>query len=355
MKNMRGKFFTILLFLTLSLTVDCLAQNPGEIDFFNKRDFGRYFISDMYSPNPSSHLGAGMLRSGYNINPDRNSNFTIYSETVLGTEIPIMIWNIGGDRLNKIAFSIPVSVNFLLDISEPITHPMINTDYRLGALEINYLHSIGMGFLKNASLKVIPFYHESSHLGDELTVYRMEEGFPITRVNATSNTAEVSLTVNDENAESGPNHSFKIGSSILWNKSTGYYRMRPEEGDTSKITPSDNRFIWYAHYQFHSPTQLMKNPNLSTVLSLELRNRVRYNYPFYIYDPSSSKPPEEVKSDRKFIPSLNGYMGWRYRIKKDKAGYIGLYFRLYYGLNPYGQFRNIPVHRFYSLSLVYES
>jgi hypothetical protein len=353
---MDNRIFTACLVLLIALSpLRGLGQDLKDIEFLKQRDFGRYFISDMYSPNPASHVGAGIMRNEYNINPDRNSTFAVYSESVIGYELPLLSWDIGGLNPSKLAVSMPASVNFLLDISEPITHPIINTDYRIGAIEINYLYELGMGFIKNAAFRFIPFYHESSHLGDELTIYRKEAGFPITRVNATSNNAEVSLTLNDENASREQNHSLRLGSLILWNKKTGFYRMRPEEGDTSKITPSENRFVWYLQYQFQDPSSLIKIPGLYTMFSVELRNRVLYNYPNYFYDPKSSLPPSELINDRKYAPSLNGYFGWRYRIKGERASYLGLYARFYFGVNPYGQFRNIPGHRFYSLSLVYEN
>ena len=246
------------------------------------------------------------------------------------------------------------SVNLLLDMSEPETHPLINTDYRIGALEINYLHELDLGFIQNAGLKVIPYFHESSHLGDELMVYRIDAGFPIPRLNPTGNTAELSFVINDENGSQTNNHSFKLGTRIAWSKKYGFYSIREEEGDTSLVIQSENRFEWYLQYQWNGPSGFIKSQKVSTVLSLELRNRVRYNYPYYI-EQLSSTGLVEINPDQKYVPSLNGYLGWRYRILDERASYLGLYCRFYVGVNPYGQFRNIPVHRVYGLSMGYEN
>lgn len=355
-RKMDNKIFTAYLVLLIALSpINGLGQDLKDIELLKKRPFGKYFISDMYSPNTTSSMGMGLLRSEYNISQSRNSTYSLFIESVIGTELPVLNWEINGVNPSRLAISIPVSASLLLDISEPVTHPLINTDYRIGSLEINYLYEIGIGFFKNAGIKLIPYYHESSHLGDELTIYRETAGFPITRVNATSNTAEFAITINDENGESTFNHSFRVGSSMLWNKANGFYRMRPVEGDTSKISPSQNRFVWYGQYQWHGPSGITSNQNFTSVLSLEIRNRVLYDYPYYIYNITSSQPPIEVYPNRKFVPSLNGYAGMRYRIGEERVSHLGIYFRFYLGVNPHGQFRNIPTHRFYSLSLVYEN
>ncbi len=351
----KKKSFRFLGLLLIILPSQLFSQNFSNIKLFEQRDFGKYFLSDMYSPNTESNLGFGSLMSDYNLNPDRNSAFALYIESVTGTEIPLLTWNIAGPNSgSKLALSVPISVSLLLDFTEPITHPVINTDYRLGVLEINYLHVLNLGFVKNASISFIPYFHESSHIGDEITIYRKEAGFPITRVNATSNTAEISLTINDENGKQETNHSFKLGTKFLYNKSNGLYSMRGAEGDTSKLTPSENRMEWYIQYQWHGPSELIRSPKFTTVFSFEIRNRLRYNYPYYIYNPASSSGPLEVNPGIKHVPSVNGYLGWRYRIKDEKASYLGLYLRFYLGINPHGQFRNIPAHRFYGLSMVYE-
>ena len=131
--------------------------------------------------------------------------------------------------------------------------------------------------------------------------------------------------------------------------------MRADEGDTTKIIPTDTRMEWYAQYQWHGPAGIVKDPKFTSVFSIELRNRLRHNYPYYISTPSSSDGPIEVNPTQKYVPSVNGYLGWRYRPNIEKSSYIGLYLRCYLGVNPHGQFRNIPGHRFYGISMVYEN
>lgn len=352
------KVLTILVFLCLILPIfsySCQSQVLGEdIDLLKKRDFGKYFLSDIFSPNTEAGIGAGTLMSSYNINPNRRSTFAFFSESVIGLEIPLLTWNIFGNKDYKLALSTPISASILLDLNEPMTHPLINTDYRVGLLEINYLQQLDLGFIKNAGFKLIPYFHESSHIGDEVTIYRIQSGFPIIRVNASRNTAEMAITINDENDMQEINHSFKLGASMLYDKAQGYYWMRAEEGDTTLVTPSDQRIEWYGQYQWQGPSGIIKNSRLSTVFSVELRNRLRNNYPYFIYRPTSSQPPEGFNPKRKHYPSVNGYIGWRYRHRIDKPSYVGLYFRFYLGVNPHGQFRNLPAHRFYGVSFVYE-
>jgi hypothetical protein len=46
---------------------------------------------------------------------------------------------------------------------------------------------------------------------------------------------------------------------------------------------------------------------------------------------------------------------WRQIEKRGDAGSIGGYFRYYTGINPHGQFRNIPRYIFFGIALVYDN
>ena len=163
----RSRYKILLGLIIFILPGHLIAQNWNNIKFFKQRDFGKYFISDMFSPNTEVRLGPGLLMSPYNINPDRNSTYTFYVESVMGTEIPLLYWRLWGpDSGSRLAISMPMSTSIWLDFSEPLTNPVVNTDYRVGSIQINYLHELNLGFVRNASVSLIPFFHESSHIGD---------------------------------------------------------------------------------------------------------------------------------------------------------------------------------------------
>ena len=50
----------------------------------------------------------------------------------------------------------------------------------------------------------------------------------------------------------------------------------------------------------------------------------------------------------------SAYVGWKFKSHPDQYPNFGTYLRAYTGINPHGQFRNIPFYDFVGLTFVYE-
>lgn len=353
----KAKVFIYLLFAAINL---CGQVKPDSTStfYFKQRDFAKYFISDIYSPTPQIHAGYGFSIKEYNLSPERGQRFYIlYNETNFASEIPVFTKNKYGEGKikSKLSLSIPISASVLFDFTEVTTAPIINTDYRFAPMEFNYLRVINHKYIKNYSIKFVPFFHESTHIGDELTLFRVQDSFPIVRINVTYEAAELALTINDTNGKLNKNTSFKAGIKCLLNPKKGWYSMRPTEGDTSIVNSTTHWIESYLQIQTQTNKGWLASNKFLRIFSVEFRNRVQFGYPYFFEDFADPKKLKEYANNERMILSTNAYFGWKWNISKSEIPRFGSYFKTYIGVNPYGQFRNIPFYNYFGISFVYEN
>lgn len=353
---MRDFLSCIFIFLAASALSGQSVSDSSLVRWFSPRDFGKYFLSDMYSPIVSVQAGAGINLKEYNLATDRTDIYVPYNVTNLGVEIPVYrsASIVQGKKQEQFSISLPISVNIWFDFWENSTAPIINTDYRFGIGEINYFRSLDWGIIKNVSAKFIPLFHESTHLGDEITIYRLQDSLPVTRVNVSYETGEFAVLVNDPVGTLDNNYALKLGVRWLWNPRKGWYTIRSEEGDTSKVIPSQRWVEAYIQYQAQNSDGFLASKNAIQTFSLECRYQVLYGYPFYLGTNISSGQWEEFSNSEQYIASLNALWGWKFALAEAEQTHFGAYVRAYLGPNPHGQFRNIPFYNFLGVSFVYE-
>jgi hypothetical protein len=351
---MHFAFFALMLIPAQAQTADSLHTG-----FFVCRDFGRYFVSDMYSPVTKLQPGLSSNAADYNNDPGRTASMVILQEFTLGTDIPIYTGRINlAERLFHFSVSGSLSSVILFDILNPKSSPILNVDYRLSLPDFQLKTEFqGSKRMKNILLRIMPLQHESTHIGDELTLYRARSGFPITRVNVSYESGEASLTLNDPGYINGNNHAMTLGGKYLYknHKTDGFYTMQPWEGDTSLFVPSQRRLEGYLRYQYDGPDSHFRIGRFYPVVSAELRQRVKFGYPYFHADPSASTGFREITEPEKLVTCINVYAGWRETRKAGETGCVGAYFRYYSGINPHGQFRNIPRYTFFGIAFVFEN
>jgi hypothetical protein len=310
---------------------------------FGQRDFGKYFVSDIYAPVSKIHAGWGLNLSEYNISTSRYAVYVPYNETSLGVEIPVYYLSrkSAQGKQSKFSVSVPISANIWFDFLEDETAPILNTDYRFALAEFNYFQETNWGPIKNFSVKFIPLFHESSHIGDELTLFRVQNNQPVVRVNVSYEVAELALTINDVNKSMDNNHSFKLGIRTLINAKKGWYSIRPAEGDVDLVVSSTKRAETYVQYQHQRTSGRIAGKRKHFIISAEVRNRVKFGYPFDL--PATVNAVENFGSSEEMRLSFNIYAGWKFKYDPDKYPNLGAFLRWYTGINPHGQFRNIPL------------
>lgn len=352
--------YILLLLLAMSTHLYALSQNQ----WFADRDFGNYFIADHFSPMIKVNTGLGLNLNDYNINSERASKYVMYNETIIGDEIPIYNYQSENSK-HQLSISTPISFSVWFDFTEDITAPILNTDYRFAPVELNYIWHSNNTHIKNIAVKFVPFFHESTHIGDELTIVRMMDSLQVTRVNISYETFQLAVTINDANKKIEKNHSFKLGAQFLLNGRRGWYSISEYEGDTtlfnySPIYEDENRVIsnrWaepYLQYQYQNPESFLSGDQSMFTISIDQSLRVKHNYPIESPLLESSKRGTALNLDQEaYAYCLATMWGWQLINSNHELSGLGVFLRTYIGLNYHGQFRNIPIYHFFGASIVY--
>lgn len=356
---MKNTIFTVLIAHFLIFQINAQDTTSTSWDgFFESAYYGKPFVSEMHSTLSKVELGYNKSYSEFNLLEESKKFDRPMVELHLGIDAPLYAINIGKvDNHPKwgIAVSLPLSVHVLEDMWDPVTAPVINTDYRFGSMRIRAIRYFpGDGFIKNISFSWLPIFHECTHLGDEITIYRTDENFPITRINISYEYTEFQVTVNDPDNSRETLHSLRLGWSYrISNRGLGWFSVRKDAELTTElnIPHSNYRAEYYAEYQLQRSTGFLASKRFLNLVSFEVRNRLRYGYPLFKKEDNGWETTE-VKETMQL--NFNVYAGYKFYPRSGKDQSIGLYFHAYRGLNPYGQLRNYPGYPFFGLSLTYE-
>lgn len=342
---------------TLSLKSEELSEKILN-GLLNSSLYERPFVSEFHSSISKVELGYNKSYAEYNLNSETEKFDRPMIELHLGFEAPLFSYDIFDDKNKKswsIGATLPISVHVLEDIFEPVTAAVINTDFRFGSPRIKAIKYLNdEGFLKNISFSWIPMFHECTHLGDEIIIYRKDVDFPITRINVSYEYTEFHLTLNDVADSKKNEHTLRFGLLYrLSDRGYGYFDIQKQAIDIDTVTyvkHSEFRFEYFAAYQYQRTEGFLASERFRNILSAEFRSRVRYAYPIYKMDKGVWQPTE-VKEG--YIGNINLYFGWKFYAKSDNQS-LGFYFHYFRGLNPYGQLRNYAGYNFFGLSLTYE-
>jgi hypothetical protein len=355
---MFNKLFLIKLFLLLFISSLCSAQEAN-IGFgqgvASPASFGKPFWADMHSTLIRAEIAYATNSPDY----DWNSNNTSYKPfifTNLGVDIPIWSGNFS-DKKCGFSLSLPFMVDIWLDRfdGDGGTDAVINTSYRIGFLEAGFIYRLNFPVtvlphfnIYNWAVKLSLFKHESTHIGDELAIYRKDLNLPITRIDVAANYAELNCILNDPDGQTHPNHAFKFGFLLLHNFKRGWYKVFEAEALADVVEPSRIPFELYAQYQYQSP---LFSQWFQIIASTEHRLRERYKYPFSY----SGEMNDDTYKERNLVNCFNFFAGVRYdNQKSDYFSKIGAGIRYYIGINPYGQFRSMPYYSQLGFAVVFE-
>ena len=304
--------------------------------WFTYAPYGKSLLSDVH-PNfvrfemvgNTNHQAYDFTHSGKGFRPSTQGCF--------GMDLPLWNGNFGADKRVGLSFTLSASAYLWMDLFESQTSPVLNTDYRIGMPTHTFIHRLNRKFLKNYSIAWSPFKHESTHVGDEIQIQRVEAGYAIRRVNVSYNYTELVFTLNEPEDRSVQCHTFRAGLMLLWSPEEGWYSIKESAGDGpssmahARLSPVEA----YFQYQYQTPTS---RHGFQGIVSAEIRNRVVYGY-----DLTAKEDDEDSGSSdyRRFTYNL--FLGMRYNI----PGYDGYFsrfalgVRLYHGNCPFGHFRSI--------------
>jgi hypothetical protein len=353
------KVFLLLVIFTLCFTLnaqDSLIKVWN--GFLEPVSYSKPFVSEIHSTISKVEMGYNKSYAEFNLLEEKSSFDRPMVEMHVGFDAPLYAVSFGSMGAKPkwgIAVSLPLSVHVLEDMWDPVTAPVINTDYRFGSARISAIrHFSGNGFMKNISFSWLPIFHECTHLGDEITIYRVDQNFPITRINVSYEYTEFQVTVNDPESTRENMHSFRLGGLYrISNRGLGWFSVREDAELTTEIIIPESKYFaeYYAEYQFQRSTGFLASKRCVNLISFEVRNRVRYGYPLFkrinnLWETTEVKERMQI--------NFNLYLGYKFYPRSANSNSIGLYFHGYRGLNPYGQLRNYPGYPFFGLSLTYE-
>jgi hypothetical protein len=208
------------------------------------------------------------------------------------------------------------------------SNPIVDTDYRFGFM-VKYAY--GLTKDTHVGIRMVPWAHESTHLGDEYTIHaeRTYPGFE--RVNVSYEYREYGVSLEGK-FTGDDNWVIRTGGISPWN-SQGFYDPFLLGSDVHTLTPSQKTFepSIGAEYRGNSFDDGILHALLhdrQPYVSVDTRDKLIYNY-----HQTSTNPEERQWSWTAQVGAT---------VKANTAGEpLKQYFlQVYYGVNPYGQLRS---------------
>jgi len=331
---------TALFVILMMIAIASIAQEKRHT-WLGRSDFYRPFISEIRSSITKIEFGyLNDLGSNYWLTDYQSRPF---AEVHFGFEIPVIVYRSQSYKPNQpfgVSLSLPVAAVVLVDMLEVNTAPVVNADYWFCA-EIravwypDFIKKIG---INNLGFKFIPISHESTHIGDEVSIHGYQTIQEFERINVSYEAWELGITLNDPDTLQGNVLSFRTGVMGIWWLNEGYYTIDSLEVKDQDVQKSSNRPEYYFALNWIRRKGWATNKKWNNEISLEVRNRIKFSY------------QEGAEENRSW--NFNSYLGWKYNMSGNYMGTMGLYARFYYGINPHGQFRDIGNFRFIGLSLI---
>ena len=299
------------------------------------------------------------------------ASYRVQTLGVFGVRLPIWNGNLCDGQFG-ISVTQSMSANIWMDLFEPVTSPIINTDYRISAPAVTFIHRPASElserrFFRNYSVRFAPFNHESTHIGDEMVLQRADRGYALRRVNVSYNYAELDLTLNEPEDRLAMSHTFRLGLMLLLSPKSGWYFVEERDGAVNNIPsdqgphpsasnttvrqgPSGLPFEMFMQYQFQSPTS---KHGFQGIASAEIRNRALYGYDLTATTVSSD--PLYSKADAHRF-TYNVFIGARYNMPRYDGLFsrVSLGIRAYHGICPYGMFRSLAGFSHIGVCLIYQ-
>ncbi len=328
--NIRKRIFGVISLLFCWVT---LQAGNG---WFTYAPYGKSLLSDVHPNFVRFELVGNSNHEVFDFGHSGKS-FRYSTQGCLGMDLPLWNGNFGTDGKFGLSFTIATSYYMWLDMFESKTAPVIDTDYRIGLPTATFIHRFNRRFLRNYSIAFSPYKHESTHIGDELQIQRMDEDYALRRANVTCNYTELAFTLNEPEEKSVQCNTFRFGLMLLLLPDKGWYRIKTSAGDgnASLAHPTYSPYEAYFQYQYQTATS---RRGYQGIISAELRNRVVYGYDLTLKNGDIDNSPSDY---RRFTYSL--FLGIRYNIPGFE-GYFSSFSigaRLYHGNCPFGQFRSI--------------
>jgi hypothetical protein len=321
-----------LMFILLSVFVN---GQETEHYFFKESAILKPFLSEIRSTTIKAEVASlNKLDDNYYVSDYASRPFI---EVHLGTELPFY-YMVNRSKDLKFSASGFIGNILLIDMFEDITAPVINTDYFFG-IKTALVKYVDNPYMKNFGIKLVPLFHESTHIGDEFSIHGYNDIPSFRRINVSYEAWEIAAVINDPDTIRTNLFSAKIGLHGLWDNERGYYTTDSLETKEVMAPPSKKNYEYYIQLNLQRTSGFLCSERWMNVVSLEANNRLKFSYDYGV--------PEERSWN------FNFYLGWKYMTKRAGRN-MGFFFRYYAGIIPNGQFRNTDGYRYAAISIVYD-
>jgi hypothetical protein len=287
----------------------------------------------------------------YAVNPGQG---TVWDISV-GDEIPIVGWTNTTEKpegrpvpAKRFAIGVffPLSFHMVEDMGKDESNPILNTDYRFGAMikaQWGLPEKWGIIQQGHIGLRYVPIAHESTHLGDEFTLHATQKyGDDFRRVNVSYQYWELGGSFEPNFLKDGRLET-KFRAGVIreaFNKGNGWYARELIQPIGGVVTQSQRNYEPYVGIEaFLSPDP--DTGGFGPFVSIDLRDRTVYGY-----DRATRSEPEDTKL------SVNALIGFRQLRPKSRIQPF-YYLRYYHGVNPAGQFRDQKNYQLYGFEVLF--
>lgn len=327
----------------------CWATLQAGNGWFTYAPYGKSLLSDVHPSFVRFEMVGNTNHQTYDFGHSGKS-FRPSVQGCFGVDLPFWNGNFGVEFQYGLSVTLAASAYLWMDMLESKTAPVINTDYRIGMPTATFIHRLNRKFLKNYSVAWSPYKHESTHIGDELQLQRVDEDYAIRRVNVSYNYTELAFTMNEPEVIDAQCHTLRVGLMFLWIPKDGWYKIKSWAGDGDRALAHPIRSPFEAYFQYQYQTRASRR-GFQGIFSAEIRNRVVYGYDLTL----KNGDIDNSQSDHRRF-TYNVFIGMRYHL----PGYDGYFSRfsvgarLYHGNCPFGQFRSIDDYSQVSLVFVFQ-
>lgn len=318
-----GLFAPVL--LLAGIVTPAAAQDGPKIDFLKDRPFYEPLLAE---PRPARTM---LLIPAWSKEfPDSvNKGARFAWQISLGDELPILTLSNdhGGGALGSkgtwgLGLWVPLSFHVIEDFKDD-SNPIVDTDYRFGFMtkfQCFCFEKMKLG------ARFVPWAHESTHLGDEYTIFAQQQNPDFERINVSHEEWEYGISLEGDGLfKDDDMWKLRHGGKQPWS-SGGYYSNHLLGSEEPDLTPSQRNFepSFGVEYRF-APR---KPASRQFYLSADLRHQLIYNYH------QTPENPEEKQW------SINFQVGTAVQEDTHGTPLKQLFFQISRGVNPYGQLRS---------------
>jgi hypothetical protein len=325
---------SIIISLLWTLSSIFVFGQDSEYFFFKRSNILKPFLSEVRSTTVKVEIAyLNKLDNNYYVSDFSRRPFF---EVHLGADLPLLYLV---NQKKKIKFSTSGYIGnvLLIDMFEKNTSPIINTDYFFG-FQTGIIKYVDYKHIKNLGLKLVPVFHESTHIGDEFSLHGYNNISDFRRVNVSYEAWEIAVVINDPDTIKTNLFSSKVGFHRLWNNAKGYYTSDSLETKGITVPASKKNYEFYLQMNLQRTKGFLCSERWMQVISAEVNNRLKFSY--------------DINVPEKRTWNLNTYFGWKYQ-SRDSGSNIGFYVRYYNGIIPNGQLRNTGGYQYFGLSIIY--